>query len=64
MQFQLDRPVFKSVEEKKSVIEKIRREVLVELHMSSDVWKAIGQFMEIRYCNRKNARLEIASGGL
>lgn len=45
MQFQLDRPVFKSVEQKKSVIEKIRREVLVELHMPFGVWKEIGKFM-------------------
>lgn len=45
IQFQLDRPIFKLVEDDKSIIEKIRREVLVELHMSYEVWKAVGSFM-------------------
>jgi len=45
IQFQLDRPVFKLTEDNKSVAEKIIREVLVELHMSYGVWKAIGSFM-------------------
>lgn len=45
IQFQLDRPMFKLVKGDKSIIEKICREVLVELHMSYGVWKAIGSFM-------------------
>jgi len=42
--FQLDRPIFR-LEGDRSVVDKVRREVLVELHMSYGVWKAIGSFM-------------------
>jgi hypothetical protein len=44
IQFHVDRPIFRLVENK-SVVEKIRRDVVSEVHMAFEVWKSIGAFM-------------------
>jgi hypothetical protein len=45
IQFHLDRPIFKLDEDNKSYVEKVQREVLVELHMAPEIWKSIGSLM-------------------